>query len=443
MGRVLLVAAVLACSAGVVEAGRTVLVETEPAGATVYIEDTAAGPACEATPCTIDAKVGTLTLIIQLEGYVPLFEAVDVPRKAPKKPLAVKFSLKSAVGAIVIDQPKGASVRVDDEDRGKVPIRISLAAGAYHVLVAHNGKTLYDEYVTVATGEDVEIATSSSGAARVATRDDDDDDGDDDDKPAGGRGGGSVTAITGSVRAPSSTPIITAGVAFDIGFRECTFDDLMPGSRIRDSAERGAVLAGPAIEVWPGTLLGVGKLRGLSLFLRAQFGLRGQEVRQETGNEIMGQLTTFWGSYELSVRHRWTIADILALEPSAGYVRDQLRFNATVANDLELVPDAEYQSVRIGVRLGLLLGALEPYVSGENRIVLSGGELANRFTNASATGLRGALGALIRMGAITARVEGGITRYTWAFTSNPSAVDQATGATDTVKVISFLVGYSY
>ena len=60
----MLVLVVSVGSAGA-QAKRKVKIETEPAGATVYVGDKENGPACEPTPCTIDVPPGEVILVIE------------------------------------------------------------------------------------------------------------------------------------------------------------------------------------------------------------------------------------------------------------------------------------------------------------------------------------------------------------------------------------------
>lgn len=430
MGRLLLAGTLLVALSEAAEAGPTRKVEivTDPPGATVYIDDPGNGAACEATPCTINAPLGTPTIIIRLDKFEPIFEPLDVPKG--KKTLFAKWKLKGALGKIVVDSPRGATVQIDGEDKGKAPIRLEVSAEPHQVVVYQAGKKLYDEFLDVATGDEVEVKPDAPGPEVADTGDDDDGDGD------GGGSDGAETGITGRAEGGPLASFLTAGVMMDVGFRSFTYDEPMTGN-LRSETEGGQVILGPVVELYPMRLAGSSRLRGLSIFGRAQFGVRGQQL---TGGMLNGQVSTFWGSYELSIRHRWNFGAV-GVEASGGYVRDQMRFNATDGRDIELVPDAEYQSIRIGAKVAYNAGSFEPYIAGENRVVLDGGVLATRFADAQATGMRGALGALMRLGPIIARAEASLVHYAWDFQS--SADFQAAGATDSVKLVSLLLGYAY
>jgi hypothetical protein len=195
-------------------------------------------------------------------------------------------------------------------------------------------------------------------------------------------------------------------------------------------------LLGPAIELWPGRLAGAYALRNLSLFARFQFGVNHQKVTKE--NMDVGA-TTFSGAMEVSVRQKWIFGEIVGTELSAGYVRDQVEFNA--ANDMVLlqVPSADYHSIRVGARVSLAK-PIEPYLSIENRIVLSGGNLESRAAGTKESGYALAAGVAGHFGPLAARVEGSLAQYSWDFdvTSGmpPSATDKLYG-------VLFVVGYQY
>ncbi|HEY5945387.1 MAG TPA: PEGA domain-containing protein [Kofleriaceae bacterium] len=448
MGRLVLAGALVMAAMGSAHAGptRKVQIDSEPPGATVYIDDIENGVKCEQTPCTIDVPLGSRLIILRLDRYEAEVAEVDVTRG--KRPLQQKFKLKSAIGTIRVDMPKGAAVRVDDEDKGKAPVEVQTAAGeAHHVVVSFNGKPVFDDVVEVATGDEF-VVKPKMAAGSTAVADSDATVTDDDDNSEGGGGGGSSgggnagsTKITDNNK-ESSTPrsaYLNAAAAFDVGFRHFTYGQAM-SNNLREETEGGQVMGGPAIEVWPGRMLGVGPLRGLSLFVRLQFPVAGQSVE---GGDLMGTVKTKWSSYEFSLRQRWVFGGF-GVEASGGYVQDTMTFAATVVGDLDKMPDANYQSVRLGGKLAYMTEQVEPYVSAENRIVLSGGPLGDRFDTAKASGLRGSVGLAMKFGAVAANVAGTLMNYSWQFTyDGQNDVAQAKSATDAVKLISLQLGYSY
>lgn len=461
---------------GIADAGptRKLTIETSPPGAVVYLGEKEAGPACEPTPCTIDAPLGETPIIIELAGHQQIFENLVVPRRG--KIRVPVFRLVRAIGSIVVGGPRGAKVSIDDEPRGKAPVTVEVSAEGHHVVVTLRGKTLYDDFVEVDSGGEVTIPVKGAGASRHRNDDADDagaDDDADDEASAFTRRGddaaegdaeadgdadedtdadddedilgedrdddraGTLSAAAAPARARAA--YLRASAAIDVGFRHFVYEGVETPQQLREQTESGALLGGPIIELWPGEIAGVRLLRGLSVLARLQFGLNPQRV---AGNGIMNPTNTFWQSMELSVRHRWIVRNMVTLEVGGGYVRDQFQFEGT-ANDLLLLPDADYQSFRLGGRASLLLGRLEPYLAAETRLVTAGGRLAVRFREASASGLRGALGLGARHGKLFGRVEAAATSYRWDFTFESADERRADGASDSIKQLQLVVGYEY
>jgi hypothetical protein len=440
MGRLAHACVLVACATAIAHARptRKVRVESTPPRATVYVDTIDNGAACEETPCTIDVPLDAETLIVRLEGHGAEFVPLDL-RKG-KKPYAVSVKLTAAIGTLVIDAPRGASVRVNDEDKGKVPVRVEVPADNVRVIVTLAGKTLHDDFVEVVANEEKVLKVSAATASTTATRADPDDGDDDDDDAVDLRqtdgDDDRAGSIRGKVAGEPRAHYLEAGLAFDIGFRRFVFSD--GGSPFSNSGE---VVIGPAVALWPGRLLGVHLLRNLSLFGRAQFSVNHQTVtRQMNGMTVAVGAETVWGASELSLRNRWTFSTI-GLEAGVGFVRDQVGF---AANDAVLmqVPSADYRSIRIGVRASLV-GSVEPYVSAENRIVLSGGQLADRADNADASGYRFAAGLATTLGPFGARAEGSYAQYSWTFSNVGTAPPPAPAATDKIFWISFVLGYQY
>lgn len=429
MGRLSLACVLVTSMVGLAAAGptRKVRVETTPPGASVYIDTVENGAVCEATPCTIDAPLGEPTLIIRLDSYEPEFVPVEV--KKGKKPIPVSVKLTSSTGTLVIEEPEGAKVKVEGEDRGKVPLSIEIPAEPVRVQVTLGGKTLHDDFVDIDVGQ--ELVLDVDGSRGVASSDDDDISDTFDDDSDLDSDGGSISAKASGAR----PAYVQAGLAYDLAFRRFSY------SGAGDPYTNDFVsLLGPAVELWPGRMLGVDVLRGLSLFARVQFGLASQDVRRVNNSEEVGA-STLWGAIEVSLRHKWVFAERLGVEVSGGFARDQVEFNAVSQSALMEVPSADYRSVRLGARASLV-GSIEPFVAAENRFVLSGGNLATRADNAETSGYRLAAGLATKLGPLGARVEGSYTQYTWAF-DNLATLPAVQSASDKLFFIAFVLGYQY
>jgi hypothetical protein len=317
-------------------------------------------------------------------------------------------------------------------------MEIEVPAEPASVVITYNGKS-QTELIDVGGGQSVDVAYKGPNATTsvAATEDDDDDDvsGSDDEETGGEiKDSAEIPEVTS---APSSPRYLEAGLAMDIGFRRFQYTD---GTNPFNNS--GEVLLGPAIELWPGRMLGVNALRGLSLFGRFQFAVTHQQVTRES----MGIVTdvgaaTFYGALEVSLRQKWVFGSI-GLEASAGYIRDQVEFSADNSTVLDMVPSADYKSLRIGGRISYV-AAFEPYVAAENRIVLDGGELATRADRADASGYGVSFGVRTKLGPLGARAQFAYSKYSWTFSNTTTAAVAPPGASDTIMWLSFLVGYDY
>jgi hypothetical protein len=159
-------------------------------------------------------------------------------------------------------------------------------------------------------------------------------------------------------------------------------------------------------------------------------------------------LTTSWRSWEISLRHRWTIASAGTIDVGAGYTSDRYQFTTDGAMDGDAqratVPDAAYKAVRIGGRASLLFGRFEPYIAAENRLVVSGGMMEHRYkVSTSVNGVQGAIGAVIHLGHFEVRADASVIDYSWAFRYDVSDDDKADGGSDVIERIGLSIGYVY
>lgn len=434
MARALCFAACLALpcaiAPGVAAAGPTskVTLETDPPGAKVYFGLKEDGEKCT-TPCTVDAPVGETTIIIEADGRRSIIENLVVPRKQAR-PIKKRFTLPPTLGTLLVEGPAGATIKIDDEIKGKAPGPVEdVPAGAHHVVVELDGKTLYDSFIEIEDGREATVVATGGPAA--PTTEDDVSISDHDAAPAEGQ--------------EHRPPWIAAALAFDIGFRQFKYKGNDSKQLQRDNTINGQALAGPAIEVWPARIAGLRMLRNLSLYGRFEYGLNPQDVfiARTNAPDMQTSLRTKWHSLEISARQRWTIKDIAAIEVGGGYAQDAYQFRGDPA-DLAIVPNANYKTIRIGGRAALLLDRLEPFIAVENRIVLSGGQVDDRYTlGSSVSGIHAAVGAAIHIiGHIDARVEGALTRYSWTF-SPGNGDPQAAGGTDSIQNVSLAIGYAY
>jgi hypothetical protein len=451
MGRVApLAVALVAAICGVARAEPThrIRVETTPEGAHVYLDSVESGAKCDATPCEFDAPVGDTSIIIRLDNYSPMLDSITVKRSRDRKPQLFQYKLTPAIATIIVDDKRaaGASIQIDGKDKAKVPSRVEVEPGGHQVVVKLGGKVLYKDFVDVDSGDEKVIDIDPSMfAAKEPTGGDgggegsdggDDNAGGDDHKTGGDSGSGGSITKGGTPSGPRARVVSVAAIV-DVGWRRFHYENA-PSSFSPNEGEDGQVIAGPAVELWPAELLGWDHLRGLSLYARAEFGINALnvELKDSTGNDVVVGKTA-WSSYEGSLRQRWSF-DTFAAEASAGYVRDVFQYDDAMPG---MLPAADYQALRAGVRAFYVSGAVAPYVAGEARIVFSGGELGNP-TQSSATGIRGAAGVEIVGGPIYVRAEAEYLHYEWSYPSDVNT-GQPTGASDKIFGFSVSAGYQY
>ncbi|HUJ58555.1 MAG TPA: PEGA domain-containing protein [Kofleriaceae bacterium] len=441
MGRELLLAASCVALCGVARAGTRpkVMIDTKPEGATVYLNDKESGIACAPTPCEVEAPSEPTAIIIELDKYGPVIDMLDPPKRTrDRKPPVRHWDLEIVVGTLVVDDPiaTGATITIDQKERGKAPAHFDIEPGGHQVVVSLRGKNLFDDFVDVDAGKETEVPVRAppKEVARQAPPD----------PPGGeeGEGEGSAKPVVvkhTEAQAPRDRFISIDAVA-DIGFRRFTYQDPVLGP-LSPEREDGQTIVGPAIELWPAEMLHAHVLRGLSIYARIEFPVNSQAVTDTMNNPVGAQ--TNWLSMEASLREKWIFGDSFMLEVSGGYVQDQLGFKGDQSY-VDMLPDADYQSLRAGVRLGLVFGTFEPYVAGETRIVLSGGTLPSRFDTASATAVRGAVGFAGKIGPIYLRAEASDLHYNWTFHyDSQNDTYEASGATDKVLEVTMLAGFQY
>ncbi|MBA3455121.1 MAG: PEGA domain-containing protein [Deltaproteobacteria bacterium] len=425
---------------------RKVKVVTVPAGATVYIGTTEESPACTPTPCSIDLAPGETSIVIDLKDHQREYGNVVVPKRG--KVADAVFTLRAAIGTIVVDGPVGATVTIDGDVKGKAPVSAEVAAEGHHVVIVLKGKTIYDDYVDVVAGSELNVVPKKVASDPPDEGGDGGDAGDGVDGEDPGEDGDGETgdgAITEKVTAPSRRDrYLSLSALVDIGFRDFSYADA-GGSSINTGSfdEAGQVLVGPGLELWPGSMAGIRFLRGLSIMARYQYGINKQPV---TAAGLMNRTNTFWQSMELSLRHRWTFFNRVTAELGGGYVRDQYQFEG-LPNDIAKVPDVDYKAFRVGARISVLLpfksGLVEPFLTFENRSIRSGGKLEAKFTRADPSGFRASVGIAARFGKITARIEAAAIQYSWDLEFDSMSPTEASSATDAIRVIGFSAGYEY
>ena len=432
MGRSVLLFVLLGAGTAAAGPKKKVQIESVPTGASVYINDVELGEICK-TPCPVNIDEDS-TLIVALPGHKPEVVQVAIGRRE-RPPFKRQFTLVAAIGKIIVEGPRGADIEIDDKNRGKAPREIDVPAGTHSVVLTLDGQQVFADAVEVGANEEVPIKGKAEVAGATPPGGGDTDPGvPDEPDPNDGK----IKKQIKPTPPERDDRIFAASAAVSVGFRDFKYNGIAPGAvNLNPSNEKGAIVVGPFVELWPGTALGVGALRGLSIIGRAQFGLNPQEVRDEDKMPIGAK--TFWRTFEGSVRQRFVIGGKGTLEGSIGYLRDQHRFEGIVAQ----VPDADYTSLRLAIKVSALLGdgKYEPYLAFDNLVVLTGaGQVAENFPDgaSSVAGLKLSGGIAMSFGSVAARLEASHTRYSWTF-----KMGDASSALDVISYASVFFGYAY
>jgi hypothetical protein len=118
-------------------------VQSSPGGAMVYVDDEQAGR----TPLDVSIGVGAHELRLEREGYQTARRSLTID---PEERRRINFNLQSAFGTLVVNSlPRGATVRLDGEERGQTPFSTEVQAGEYRLELVQDGYLTAERTVTV------------------------------------------------------------------------------------------------------------------------------------------------------------------------------------------------------------------------------------------------------------------------------------------------------
>ena len=136
-----------------------VTVESDPPGASIYIDDKT--KLVGQTPSTLKLDPGKYKLFLNLDGYAPFEQDLDV---RAGQPLTLRFKLEKfqRVGKVRIKtNVRGASLFIDGRNVGLTPYTelITLDEGAHQLTVSKDEYTASNKEVTVVVNETLEITS--------------------------------------------------------------------------------------------------------------------------------------------------------------------------------------------------------------------------------------------------------------------------------------------
>jgi hypothetical protein len=404
-----------------------VLIETLPAGASVYLGDQDSGPV-GTTPAELQLAGGEHVVILELDGHIPRFETVIVEErsgKAAKTTQTFAFELDPAMATLVVEPeegtelPSGTRVIVDGEDRGEPPVRVEVEVGAHQVQVTAPGKAPFEEWVEVEGGQEHLMSIAGSSLAVDAAA-----------PPKKPKKKGK--------RAVMSMGTLRSGV--EIGFRRFRYDNPVTANARPYTAE-GSVHIVVDTELHPWRRFVDNKvLDRLSIIGGA--GYSPVITASATGGM---QVDAFWRSQHAGLRVR-PIDRRVALDIDVEWMHTLYAFRDE--NDVPVpdTPDVDYHIARIGARaLAKAAPMFEAWLGVDNRVVVSGGPLEDRFRGPEVDGLaaRAGLAAFLLDRHLEGRVEGAYARYGWTFSPESGDAYIADGGSDVMYGVTITVGGRY
>jgi outer membrane receptor protein involved in Fe transport len=125
-------------------------IETDPAGATIFLDRKDLGPRGTA-PRKLGLAAGTYKVLVELAGYEPAEAGpFDVKIGQEQK---IDLKLNAILGTLVVEGESGAQVRLDSEQSTPIciiPCRVAIAPGRHTVLVSKVGFQAYEQSIELA-----------------------------------------------------------------------------------------------------------------------------------------------------------------------------------------------------------------------------------------------------------------------------------------------------
>lgn len=396
---------------------RTVVLETTPAGAAVYLGDKDGEPIAT-TPARVKLPPGEHLLIVVLDGYLDAVVPAVVPAasgRAARKPVELDPVLMQAADATLEvrgEAPDGAVVVVDGEPKGELPLRLEVAPGPHQIQVLDGERALWDEWVEIDSGAEHVVTVSARPEVEVPI-----------DAPPSAR--------------PPRPPVVVARVGPDFGWRDLAYDQPGDAANTPSFSSRGLAAVRVEVELAPWRWSAQARpLWPLTLVVGGGYAAADRVV---SGSN---QTDQFWRTTEVGLRYRYRLHRHVSLGADAGWARLLWAFRG---DQEEALPDADYQTVRLGLRGEGHVGPFTAWLTLDNRVVASGGSWPDRFRAADADGLglRSGLAARLWRGRLEAGLEYALTSFGWSFQFETGDTYRARGATDRFDSLRVWVGGAY
>jgi hypothetical protein len=403
-----------------------VRIETQPAGASVYLGDKESPPAGE-TPLDLALPAGDHVVILELDGHLARFETVSIEAVGAAAPAQTfAFELDPATATLVIEVedgepiPAGTRVMIDGVDRGPPPVRVEVEVGPHLVEVAVPDGAGYEEWVEVEGGQEHLMAIT---AARL--------------------GVDAVAPAPPRTSAPPRGALGTARTGVEIGWRRFRYDAPRTANLLPYTAA-GSIHFTIDAELHPWRRFVTSRLLD-RVAITAGAGYSPPIEARDTRGVV---IDAYWRSQHAGARLRGIRTRRLAVDVDAGWVHTLYTFRDDAMRLVDQVPDVDYHMLRLGARVVARRGPDDPYeawLGADNRVVLSAGALERRFRGADVDGVAARAGAAAWLfdRHLEARVEAALTRLGWRFASERGDAYDADGGSDLLVGVTITVGGRY
>jgi len=136
-----------------IERDQLLTIESDPVGARVFLDDREKG-VVGTTPFRNYLRPGPHAVWVELDGYEPIRQDIEVQRKEPFRMNIAMRRIRN-LGFLYVDSTIiGATVFIDGKNIGLTPFKepLAYAAGRHQVVVDRDGYTRFDKHVSVEKG---------------------------------------------------------------------------------------------------------------------------------------------------------------------------------------------------------------------------------------------------------------------------------------------------
>jgi hypothetical protein len=408
-----------------------VLIKSTPPGAEIYLNDTESEP-IGFTPFSTRLEAGVHTIILVLDKYEPEYLEVAVKKRSRRqtfsadlKELELAFLEVVADGASV-KAATGATVYVDGNEKGKLPLEVDVAAGPHEIRAEKDGHEPVSQWVEVESGtrQKVVIAFESTSSPEPATKVVDVE------KP--------VVHKKAEKHPRTGPPLVTVAGGVELGGRRFRYDQPQT-SNLRPYDAGGVPRFRLLAEVYPLVPFSDNKyLYGIGL--TAQLG---QAIGLESSDNMGMTIDTSWTDFEIGARYQLPVS-MLKVGLVAAYGAEQYTFDQN--NGLfDVTPSVDYRFVCLGADIGFSPHPMVSVFAGGNfKLVSSTGDLGDRFAQNDVTALGAGVGVTARVyGDLGLRLEGRYSYYGHTFTPAADNMFVAQGGSDQIFNVMLGAAYSY